>query len=182
MKTISLAITLSCFAAVASAEIGAAKIAGTATGSTVAGTASFEDTAAGLKISAMIHGLAPGAHGFHVHEWGSCEDSAKAAGSHFNPAHAAHGEALKNGPDKAHAGDMGNIIADAKGDAKLDAVIPGVSLTGKFAVVGRAVVVHEKVDDFSQPVGNAGSRVGCGVIGLTGPVAAAAPTTAPANK
>ena len=180
MKTISLAVLVAFVAAVASAETGVAKITGTALGSTIAGMASFEDTPAGLKVAAIVRGLPAGAHGFHIHEWGSCEDSAKAAGSHFNPAHAAHGKALQDGPEKAHAGDMGNIIADAKGNAKLDAVIPNVSLTGKFAVIGRAVVVHEKVDDFSQPVGNAGNRVGCGVIGVTGPVAA--PSPAPAAK
>ncbi len=172
MKTISLAAAVACVAAIASAETGSAKITGTASGSAVSGNVSFEDTAAGLKVSAAVHGLPPGAHGFHIHEWGTCEDSAKAAGSHFNPAHASHGKALKDGPEKAHAGDMGNIVADAKGDATLNAVIPSVALNGgKFPVIGRAVVIHEKVDDFSQPVGNAGNRVGCGVIGLTGPAA-----------
>ncbi|MBI3564789.1 MAG: superoxide dismutase family protein [Elusimicrobia bacterium] len=125
-------------------------------------------------MSAVLHGLTPGEHGFHIHEFGSCEDSAKAAGGHFNPKKHEHGQALKDGVAKTHAGDLGNITADAAGDAKLDVTLKGVSLTKDFAVAGRAVVVHEKVDDFSQPVGNAGGRVACGVIGLVAPAAPAA--------
>ncbi len=181
MNKTFLAVLLLCTAVAARADMGVAKIAGTAAGSAVAGSVSFEDSEKGLKVSATLHGLTPGQHGFHIHEWGNCDDSAKAAGGHFNPAHASHGEVLKNGPQKAHAGDMGNIVADDKGDAKLDVVVPGVGLSGgKFLVAGRAVVVHEKGDDFSQPAGNAGGRIACGVIGLTGPVAAPAAPAAPA--
>lgn len=186
-KTLFAALLLSSAVAVAaSADTGAAKIAGTAAGSAVSGTVSFEDTAAGLKVVADLHGLTPGQHGFHIHEFGSCEDSAKAAGGHFNPDKHPHGQALKDGIKKTHAGDLGNITADDKGDAKLEVTLAGDALAkGEHAVAGRAVVVHEKADDFSQPAGNAGGRVACGVIGLTGPVAAApaAPAApAPAAK
>jgi len=180
----ALFAVLALSAAAASAETGSAKVAGTAAGSAISGTVSFEDTSAGLKITADLHGLTPGDHAFHIHEWGSCEDSAKAAGGHFNPTKAPHGQALKDGVHKAHAGDLGNVAAGADGNATLDVTLKGASLTkGKFAVAGRAVVVHEKVDDFSQPAGNAGGRVACGVIGLVGPAASAAPApAAPAAK
>ena len=175
---LSVAFAASCAAAV-SAETGLASIKGTADGSKISGTVSFTDTPAGLKLVAALHGLTPGAHGFHIHESGSCEDLGKAAGGHYNPAHAPHGEALKN-PEKAHAGDAGNIVADDKGDASLTAVLPKVTLSGeKLSVAGRAVIVHEKADDFSQPTGNAGGRAGCGVIGLIAPVQASI-TPAPA--
>ena len=183
MKTTLAVAALMC-AVAASAETGSAKVAGTAAGSTIAGTVSFEDTKAGLKISAVVHGLTPGEHGFHIHEFGSCEDSAKAAGGHFNPEKHPHGQALKDGVAKTHAGDLGNITADANGDAKLEVTLHGVTLTRAHAVAGRAVVVHEKVDDFSQPVGNAGGRVACGLIGLVAPAAPATPAApaAPAGK
>jgi Cu-Zn family superoxide dismutase len=120
--------------------------------------------------------LTEGGHGFHIHESGSCEDMGKAAGGHYNPAHASHGEALKSGVDKAHAGDMGNIVADAKGQATLSIVLPGVTVSNsKTAVAGRSVVIHEKIDDFSQPTGNAGGRIACGIIGIMTPQAPATP-------
>lgn len=163
----SLIVALLLTAAAASAEVGTTKVKGTAEGSAIAGTVSFEDTAKGLKLSVNVTGLAPGQHGFHIHEWGDCTDAGKAAGGHYNPAHAGHGEALKSGPRKAHAGDTGNLIADKDGRAVLEAVLPGVALTrGEFTVAGRAVIIHEKADDFSQPAGNAGGRVACGLIGL----------------
>lgn len=154
-------------AVAASAAVGSAQIKGTAEGSLISGSASFEDTAKGLKIDLSVAGLTPGQHGFHIHEWGDCSDTGKAAGGHYNPAHAMHGQALKSGPHKAHAGDAGNLVADQDGRAKLEVVLPGVKLTqGEFTVAGRAVIIHEKADDFSQPVGNAGGRVACGLIGL----------------
>ena len=125
----SLAVLLLFAAVAAVAEVGSAKVKGTAEGSAIAGTVSFEDTAKGLKLAVDISGLTPGAHGFHIHEWGDCADTGKAAGGHYNPAHAGHGMALKDGPHKAHAGDAGNLVADKDGRAVLEAVIPGVTLT-----------------------------------------------------
>ncbi|OGS40203.1 MAG: hypothetical protein A2506_11025 [Elusimicrobia bacterium RIFOXYD12_FULL_66_9] len=162
-----LALTVILAAVPASAEIGLAKVKGTTEGSPIAGTVSFEDTAKGLKLSVSVSGLTSGAHGFHIHEWGDCADEGKTAGGHYNPAQAAHGDALKHGPRKVHAGDTGNLIAGEDGRAVLEALLPGVKLTGgKFTVAGRAVIIHEKADDFSQPAGNAGTRVACGIIGL----------------
>lgn len=153
----------------ACAENGTAVIKGTAEGSAAAGTVTFQDTRDGLKVTAKLAGLPPGKHGFHIHEFGSCDDAGKAAGGHYNPKSSRHGFLPKDGIHKAHGGDMGNITAGADGTAALDLVLPHITLTsGKFTVAGRAVVVHEKADDFGQPVGNAGSRIGCGAILVTG--------------
>ena len=142
-----------------------AVIAGTTPDSKVAGEVLFTEENNGLTIEANIADLVPGKHGFHVHENGSCADSGKAAGGHFNPDKVMHGYMPKDGMQHAHPGDMGNLEAGADGKATLKVFLPGVSLAeGKYAVLGKAVIVHEKTDDFSQPTGNAGARVGCGII------------------
>ena len=129
----------------------------------------MEDTPQGLHIRAQIIGVPPGAHGFHIHEFGDCAELGKAAGGHYNPLNTPHGNVLKDGEHKAHIGDMGNITASANGEATLDATLHELTLTGgKYAVGGRAVILHEKADDFSQPAGNAGGRIGCGTIVITG--------------
>jgi Cu-Zn family superoxide dismutase len=114
---------------------------------------------------ATFSGLKPGLHGFHIHEYGDITDeSGKLAGSHFNPNKQAHG-----GPEdqNRHGGDLGNISADVSGNASVDIVIHGVSLIGAMSILGRSVVIHENPDDLkTQPAGNAGSRIGVGVIGL----------------
>src|SRR5581483_7329594 len=122
------------------AATGAAAIEGTADGSDIEGTLKFEDTDKGLKITGQIENVPTGEHGFHIHEFGDCSDDGKAAGGHFNPDQHPHGQVLKEGVSKVHAGDMGNLTADKEGMAKVDLVIPGVTLTsGKYNVVGRAV-------------------------------------------
>lgn len=150
------------------ADTGVAVIKGTVDNSSVGGTVNFQDTKEGLKVSAKLTGLPSGNHGFHIHEFGGCGDAGKAAGGHFNPKESKHGFLPKDGLHKAHGGDMGNITAAADGTASLDIVLPKITLTGNNSIAGRAVVVHEKTDDFSQPVGNAGSRIGCGPIVVTG--------------
>ena len=136
------------------AAMGVANVQGTAAGSAIKGTVKFEDTAGGLKVSAQLTGVPPGPHAFHIHEFGSCDEMGKAAGSHYNPLKSPHGDVVKAGIHHAHAGDLGNITAGADGSATLEAVIPDVTLTeGKYNVAGRAVILHEKVDDFSQPAG-----------------------------
>jgi superoxide dismutase, Cu-Zn family len=144
-----------------------AVVQGTSQESTISGTVLFEDTAEGLKVKADVKGLTPGKHAFHIHEYGDCSDSGNAAGSHYNPDNAPHGLLHQDGPGKAHAGDMGNLEADASGNASLETSLPGTVLTGEKGVAGRAVIVHEKEDDFGQPTGNAGGRTGCGTIALT---------------
>lgn len=120
----------------------------------------FTDTKAGLKISARLPVVPRGEHGFHIHQFGDCADEGKAAGGHYNPASAPHGDVVN----------LGNILAKADGTATLDVVLPMVTLSsGMFTVGVRAMVLHEKTDDFSQPAGNAGARIGCGVIAITTP-------------
>jgi len=153
------------------ADTGKAVIQGTTEGSHVSGRATLKDTPKGLKVTVKVAGVPPGTHGLHIHEQGACGDQGKAAGGHFNPAGAPHGFLPKDGSTKAHAGDMGNIQVSRKGSGKATVVLPGVSLKGTggtHSVEGRAIIVHEKADDFGQPTGNAGGRIGCGVIQVTG--------------
>jgi superoxide dismutase, Cu-Zn family len=144
------------------------KITATSTNTAVSGTARLEDTAHGLKVQVSITNAIPGNHGFHIHEFGLCDDMGKAAGGHFNPMGHPHGNAVKD-TKHVHPGDMGNILIKSDGTGTLEAILPNVSLSdGKHSVGGRALIFHEKSDDFSQPTGNAGGRLGCGVITLTG--------------
>ncbi len=151
------------------AETGKAVIKGTAEGSHVSGSATLKDTPQGLKVVVKVAGVPPGTHGLHIHEKGDCGDQGKAAGGHFNPAGVPHGFLPKDGSTKAHAGDMGNIQVSPKGTGKATVILPGVSLKGTGgtpSVEGRAIIVHEQADDFGQPTGNAGGRIGCGPIRL----------------
>ncbi|HZR06867.1 MAG TPA: superoxide dismutase family protein [Candidatus Udaeobacter sp.] len=134
-------------------------------GNKVSGTVTFTEQADGVKVRAEITGLTPGNHGFHVHEFGDCSAAdASSAGGHFNPTHKPHA-----GPDapERHVGDMGNVQADASGKATLEYVDHQISLSNdEQSAIGRSVVVHAKADDLkSQPAGDSGARVACGVIG-----------------
>jgi superoxide dismutase, Cu-Zn family len=168
MAKIGIFVVVLSVAGAARAATAMARVAATSAGSSVYGTVKFEDTSKGLKVTAELSGVPPGDHGFHIHEFGSCGDAGKEAGSHYNPEKTPHGDIVKNGHRKAHIGDMGNITAGADGKAVLSLVIPTASVHGKNPVAGRAVILHEKADDFSQPVGNAGGRIGCGTIFVTG--------------
>jgi Cu-Zn family superoxide dismutase len=132
-------------------------------GNTVAGTVTFTEEPGGVHIVADLSGLAPGTHGFHVHTNGDCSaPDASSAGDHFNPDSMSHG-----GPDTPmrHLGDLGNLDAASDGRAHYDRVLPGLSLNGPNGLVGKSVVVHATTDDFkTQPSGNSGARLGCGVI------------------
>jgi superoxide dismutase, Cu-Zn family len=131
-------------------------------GSQVTGTVTFTKTGDEVRVVADIQGLKPGKHGFHIHEKGDCSAAdAASAGGHFNPTHQHHG-----GPATAehHTGDLGNIEADASGKAHLDWK-GKMSLNGPDSIIGKSIVVHEKEDDLkSDPAGNSGARVACGVI------------------
>lgn len=173
MKTISLFVMTvlmgasAAQAADAKQEFGVARIQGTAAASPLTGTARFEEVKGGLKVTVTLEGAPDGAHAMHIHEFGDCSDSGKAAGSHYNPAGSPHGHALKD-PKKAHPGDLGNVTVK-DGKLSFEAVLPAASLSkGKLPVAGRSIVLHEKADDFSQPVGNAGGRIACGVISIAG--------------
>jgi superoxide dismutase, Cu-Zn family len=134
-------------------------------GNKISGTITFTEVADGVQVHAEISGLTPGKHGFHVHEFGDCSASdASSAGAHFNPTNQPHA-----GPDAdaRHVGDMGNIEADASGVGKLEYLDHNMSLANdEQSIIGRSVVVHAKADDLkSQPAGDSGARVACGVIG-----------------
>jgi Cu-Zn family superoxide dismutase len=140
-----------------------------ASGSLVSGKLALMAMDDGVHIRGDIGGLAPGStHGFHIHEKGDCSAAdASSAGGHFNPTASAHGKAESGAH---HAGDIDNIVADASGVAHVDAHIAGVALGGGGSndIAGRAVVVHAAPDDYaSQPAGNAGARIACGVITVT---------------
>src|SRR6266403_3214412 len=148
-----------------SAPLKAIAVLHPAAGSKVGGTVTFTEVAEGVQVQAEITGLSPGKHGFHVHEFGDCSAADLAsAGAHFNPTNKPHA-----GPDTAerHVGDMGNLEADASGAAKLDYVDHEISLVDdQRSVIGRSVIVHAKADDLkSQPAGDSGARIACGVIG-----------------
>jgi superoxide dismutase, Cu-Zn family len=143
-----------------------------ASGSACKGTVRFVEQGTGVKVVADLEGLTPGAkHGFHVHEFGDCSaPDATSAGSHYDPAGTKHHGSPTEQP--RHAGDMGNLQADGSGKAHLELLLEGVTIEGHdSALLGRGVVVHAKPDDFGQPVGNAGGRIGCGVIGIAKPSA-----------
>ena len=137
-------------------------------GSSVEGTVTFTKTGDEVKIVADITGLTPGKHGFHIHEFGDCSSpDGKAAGGHFNPTNTPH---AGHDATPRHEGDLGNLEADSSGKAHLELTDTMMTMSGDKSIVGRGVIVHEKEDDLkSQPVGNAGGRVACGVIGIAKP-------------
>lgn len=156
-----LILSLACGAAAAPALPSArATLTPTVAGGTAQGTAALTEQAEGLRVAIQVLGLSPGEHGIHIHEKGDCGEGGNAAGGHFNPAGAPHGFLPKDGA-QAHPGDMGNITVQEDGTGTLELTLPGVKLQD---VVGRAIILHEKRDDFGQPTGNAGGRIGCGVI------------------
>ena len=131
------------------------------------GWASFtEQPAGGVKVMVHVEKAPPGTHGLHIHEKGDCSDpEGKSAGGHFNPGAMDHAGPMD---EKHHAGDLGNIEvkADGTGDLKIASKMLTVK-EGPNSVVGRAVIFHEKADDLkTQPTGNAGGRLACGVINL----------------
>jgi superoxide dismutase, Cu-Zn family len=133
-------------------------------GNDVRGELALSQQADGVRVHGVLSGLkAEGDHGFHVHEKGDCGSAdASSAGAHFNPAGTPHGNPAAG---VHHAGDMANLHADGAGKATVDLVLPGVSLGGANDIVGRALIVHADPDDYvSQPAGNSGARVACGVI------------------
>lgn len=134
--------------------------------SKVKGTIDFKEVDGGIEVIATIEGLKAGDHAYHVHEKGDCSaPDATSAGGHFNPSSHQHGS-----PDAAehHEGDFGNLTAGKDGKASKTFVMKGITLAdGPTSIVGKGFIIHEKADDFkTQPTGNAGSRVACGVIKL----------------
>jgi superoxide dismutase, Cu-Zn family len=137
--------------------------------SKVTGNVQFVQLGKGVEVSGAVYGLKPNQeHGFHVHEKGDCSSAdGLSTGGHFNPEAKKHGNhAHHDHGAEHHAGDMPNLKADASGNATFKVVLPGLTVeAGALAVKGRAVIVHANPDDFtSQPVGNAGGRIACGLI------------------
>jgi len=136
-----------------------------------------------MKITVDIKGLTPGKHGFHIHEKGNLLEGCNTLCSHFNPDNTTHGGRLDS-KNNRHAGDLGNIIADKNGICKEVFYDTIIKLNGKYNILGRSVVIHDKADDLglggldmngdiinkkinneSLKTGNAGKRIACGVIG-----------------
>ncbi|GHD68654.1 superoxide dismutase family protein [Jeongeupia chitinilytica] len=129
-------------------------------GQTATGKVGFRQSGDTLLLDVTLSGLTPGQHGFHVHEKGDCSaPDASSAGGHFNPDKHQHGS--PDAPDH-HAGDLGNVVAGADGRVSTSITVRGVQLD---TLRGRALVVHAGADDLkSQPAGNSGARIACGVI------------------
>lgn len=133
-------------------------------GNTASGTVTFEQHGNHVMVVAKVSGLKPNQeHGFHAHEKGDCSSGdGMSTGGHFNP----HGK--PHGPQSAdhHAGDMPSLKADASGNAEARFHLTGVSIgSGPADLVGKGVIVHAQPDDYAtQPTGNAGARIACGVI------------------
>lgn len=134
-------------------------------GSKTLGEATFEQVGGKVHVFANVHGLKPGQnHGFHIHEVGDCSSGdGMSTKGHFNPSGKPHG---KSG--SGHAGDLPSLVADKAGRAKLDVQIEGVTVApGPASIVGLGVIVHADPDDYkTQPTGNAGARIACGVVQL----------------
>lgn len=131
--------------------------------SKLSGTARFEPVDDGLRVVVRVVDAPPGDHGVHIHEVGNCTaPDASSAGEHYNPDSHEHGRP----PATRHLGDFGNLTVADDGTGTLEIVVPGASLDAdsSHSFLGRAIIVHAQPDDGSQPSGNSGARIGCGVI------------------
>ena len=137
-----------------------------ASGSKVTGEATFTEENGGVRFELSVDNLSPGEHAVHLHEKGDCSaDDASSAGGHWNPTMKPHGK--RDGGHAFHKGDIGNMNVGADGKGTMQMTVEGWSIGGADStnVIGKSVIIHEKADDFtSQPSGNAGARLSCGVI------------------
>ncbi len=130
------------------------------------GTATLQETPHGVLISLDLDGVPPGTHAFHIHEVGKCEPPFTSAGGHFNPSGKKHGMLSAAG---MHAGDLPNITVPESGKLKVDVFATGVTLgsgqNGLLDADGSSLVLHAGPDDYTtDPAGNAGARLACGVV------------------
>jgi len=137
-----------------------------ASGSTLTGEAVFEETSGGVKMTLTVQSATPGTHAVHLHESGDCTaPDATSAGPHWNPMEEPHGNRESGG--EFHAGDIANLEVgdDGTGTLEITAEEWTIGTSTATDVIGKAVIIHASPDDFvSQPAGNAGARVGCGVV------------------
>ena len=130
------------------------------------GAATLTVTPSGVLISLDLTAVPPGEHGFHVHTTGKCEPpDFKSAGPHFNPDQTKHGFMTPEGP---HAGDLPNLHVPADGKLQVEVLEPNVTWSGEAPLLdadGSALVIHAGADDYkTDPAGNSGNRIACGVI------------------
>ncbi len=153
-------------------------------GNTV-GTLVLTTGESGIAMTGKFTGLPPGVHGFHIHDKGVCKGDFATAGGHFNPGHTKHGILAETG---RHAGDLPNLDVPASGAVNVDLFLTGVSLTPGSPINlhdqdGASFVVHAGPDDYkSDPSGNSGGRIACGVLEVSKPAAAPAPAEPAAPK
>ena len=165
--SIAAAALLAACAAMPPPALKATAVLESRSGSSVAGRVEFTESGGQLRAHVELAGLAPSSeHGLHVHDKGDCSAAdAASAGGHYNPGGTAHGRA---GTAPHHAGDLPSLTADARGTVRADLTLAGVTLAaGPASIVGRSLIVHRDRDDYAtQPSGNAGPRLACGVIAL----------------
>lgn len=162
--SVSLLVLAGC-TSMATGPSAVAELASTS-GSTARGTVSLAQLADGsVEVTANLRGVPPGVHGFHIHEKGDCGDNGNAAGGHYNPMNTPHGAP---NADPHHAGDFGNVTADDNGNVNHRFTTRSITVTeGPATAVGRAIILHADPDDLTtQPTGNAGARIACGVVTL----------------
>jgi len=132
----------------------------------VMGSVKFLQSEGSVKVTATLQGLEPDSvHAWHIHEFGDASSlDGQAMGGHYNPGGMSHG--LPNNP-KRHAGDLGNLKADSRGEVIKEMMVNNITINGaKNPILGRGMIIHAETDDGGQPTGNAGSRIAQGVIGL----------------
>ena len=166
-KILVTIVAIAGFSTTLRADTGAAMAQLVEPGGSEIGKATFEQTPTGVLMYVEVTGLAPGAHGIHLHRVGACTPDFTAAGGHINPDGVAHGLRNPEGPDD---GDLPLLYAGADGSARAEFFTPRVTVSGGEAPAlldedGSAVVVHAHPDDqHTQPIGGAGGRVACGVV------------------
>ena len=132
----------------------------------VIGTITLTETPQGVLLAGELNGVPPGPHGFHLHAVGQCEPPFTSAGGHFNPDNKKHGFHDAGGP---HAGDLPNLHALTDGKAVVDAIAPGLTLSGGGRSLldqdGASIVIHARADDYrTDPAGESGDRIICGIV------------------
>lgn len=138
-------------------------------GNEASGIVTFTQENDGVRVHAVVSGLdAESLHGFHIHQFGDCRaPDGTSAGGHYNPTGMEHGAPTD---EERHMGDLGNLPADEDGVATLEYLDEKIQLNGEHSIIGYGVIVHAGQDDLvSQPTGDAGGRIGCGVIGVANP-------------